>query len=167
MGGICRVFLVLVVCKIGNFISDPRVSIFESIRFTICSSWSFLCDQFFCFRCLWCGFSYPQAKKSGDAASAKPRPKGQLGASPILLPPPPGGVKVSGPPRPSPVSQQQPSSVPASVAVNNMQSTVPINPAPAGGNVDLLVDLDASSSASRSALPHGTSVNINMLNLKH
>lgn len=106
-----------------------------------------------------CGFSYQQTKKSGDAALAKPRPKGQLGAAPILLPPPPGGVKISGPPRPSPVSQQQPSTIPASVAVNSMQSTVPINPAPAGGNLDFLVDLDASSSASRSAVPRGTSDN--------
>jgi len=88
-------------------------------------------------------------KKTGDAGAAKPRPKGGALSGAVLLPPPPGGSKVTAvPTRPtvappadvSPVHQQQsPAFVKPSQPSNNTRQ-------PVSSNLDLLVDFGVSLS---------------------
>lgn len=85
-------------------------------------------------------------KKTGENMSSpsttKPRqkPEGQGG---ILLPPPPGGIKIPGPPRISPAA---PASSPATSANGNKQLPPP-------SDLDLLIDLGLENQHHRSVNP--------------
>ena len=83
-----------------------------------------------------------QTKKSGENVS-KPRPKPNLGGTPGLLPPPPGGIKIPGPPR---THQTQSSPV-------HQPAAAPTAPPAAksstgGGDLDFLLDMGGSQQAS-------------------
>ncbi len=79
-----------------------------------------------------------QTKKSGENVS-KPRPKPNLGGTPGLLPPPPGGIKIPGPPRTHNQSSplHQPAAAPTAPAAKSSTG--------GGGDLDFLLDLGGSS----------------------
>lgn len=75
-----------------------------------------------------------QLKNSDGGGKARPKPRG---GGTGLLPPPPGSIKLPGPP-----SQIQPAEIPAQQA-----TTQPQEPVAPNNNADVLFDLDQGSSA--------------------
>ena len=86
-----------------------------------------------------------------EQTASKPRPKPSPGGTPGLLPPPPGGIKIAGPPRTtgrSSPSQQSASVVPPSAATANYVSK-PATGSNSNNDLDFLLDLGGSSGSSQ------------------
>ena len=95
-------------------------------------------------------FVWFQTKKTGETSAAKPRPKASMGASPILLPPPPGGAKLSAPAKPAFTNNPSPST-----PISQTSSVTSTRAAgPPASNLDLLVDL--GHLANTQSQPSGT-----------
>ena len=90
-----------------------------------------------------------QTKKSGSEQTAsKPRPKATAGGTPGLLPPPPGGLKIAGPPRAgrSSPSEQSVVPLPTAPADNLLQTSTTKN---SSNDFDFLLDIGASTGSSQ------------------
>ena len=90
-----------------------------------------------------------QTKKSGSEQTAsKPRPKATTGGTPGLLPPPPGGLKIAGPPRAGRSSPSEQSVVPSPTApVNNLLQTSTTKNS--SNDLDFLLDIGPSTGSSQ------------------